>query len=70
VIVFSIAGLLLSLGLCGLGLIEGRNIHDGAPGTYDILGAVGLVASLFCLIAGVTIAVIERFAKPSGSGDK
>ena len=59
VIVCSVVGILLSLGLCGLGSFLARNTHDGAPFSLDLIGLFGFVLSLLGLGVGFVIAIVE-----------
>ena len=62
VIVGSVVGILLSLGMCGLGFYLARDIHDGAPPSLDILGGFGFVLSLLGLGVGIVIAIVEALS--------
>ena len=66
----SVAGILLSLGLCGLGFYLSRDVHDGAPPTLDILGFFFFLASAFFLCVGIFIAIVDYLAARKLSGDQ
>ena len=59
VIVCSVVGIFLSLGLCGLGSYLARNTHNGAPFSLDLIGLLGLVLSLLGAGVGFVIAIVE-----------
>jgi hypothetical protein len=59
IMVIATCGLVLSFGLCGVGFYLGRNIHDGAPSGFDILGGLAFLLSVIALAVGVLIAILE-----------
>jgi hypothetical protein len=69
VVVVSAAAMLVSCGLCGLGLYQDRSVYDGAPSWGDTLGWFGLWISGFCLLVGASIAVVEIAALRPPQGE-
>jgi hypothetical protein len=67
VVAVSAAGVPVSFGLCGFGYLADRHVYDGAPSTFDALGGLGLAISLFGILVGAFIALIEALG---GRGQK
>ena len=59
IIALSACGTILSYGLCRIGVYQDRNIHDGAPGTFDTLGGLGFLLCAIALAIGVLVTTLE-----------
>ena len=63
IIALAVLGLLLSFGLCKVGLHLDRNIQGEGSSTFDTLGLLGLALSAIALLVGILVAIIQGLSR-------
>jgi hypothetical protein len=62
IIAVAVLGLILSFGLCQVGIHLDQHVQDRGSSSFDTLGLLGLALFSLTLLAGILIALIEALS--------